>query len=122
LRHESTPPKKTVRLDIITHMDERGRFWEESVEYTVTPESMPSSEGEMELSRSEEPHGPASAHSRHVQPDLDKIQSRSASTGPSQPKPRKLAPRHTQLHPREVLPATQQQKRLGQLIKVQGWR
>ena len=122
-RHDGTPPRKTVRLDVVTHMDERGLFWEESVEYTVDPESMPSSDGEMERSRSEEPHGPASAHSQLVQPDLNgKIQARSASTGPSQPKPRKLAPRHTQLHPREVLPATQQQKRLGQLVKVQGWR
>jgi hypothetical protein len=83
-RHDGTPPRKTVRLDVVTHMDERGLFWEESVEYTVDPESMPSSDGEMERSRSEEPHGPASTHSQLVQPDLNgKIQARSASTGPS---------------------------------------
>ena len=60
-----------MRLDV---MDERGRFWEESVEFTVTPESMPSSEGEMERSRSEEPHGPLITQSSFEQPDLCRIQ------------------------------------------------
>ena len=60
----------------------------------------------MERSRSEE-RGPASAHSRLEEPDYGRIQPRSSSAGPSQPKPRKLAPRHTQLHARDVLPASQ---------------
>jgi hypothetical protein len=63
-----------VRLDVVTHMDERGRFWEESVEFTVTPESMPSSEDDMERSRSEEPHGPLITQSSFEQPDLCRIQ------------------------------------------------
>ena len=42
--------------------------------------------------------------------------------GPSLPKNTKLAPRHTQLRAREILPSLQQFKNLGKLVKAPGWR